>query len=134
MNHGNKQYKLNRRRGHREALFINLFKDLVEHKRIRTTITKAKALRPYAERLITKAKKFNLRVSGDKKGLDAGKLAGYRELLADVRNDEKIAKILFNDVVPTYAQRPGGYTRIVRCGMRADQTEKAFIEFTDYKG
>ena len=132
MNHGNKHFKLNRRRGHREALFVNLFKDLVEHKRIRTTITKARALRPYAEKLITKAKRAAVSLV-TKKGLEASKLAEYRVMLSNLRNDEKIAKILFDDVVPNYAQRPGGYTRIVRCGMRMDQTEMAFIEFTDFR-
>ncbi len=109
---------------HRAAMLSNMAASLIEHGKIQTTLTKAKALRPFIEKVITKAKKAS--VATEKK--DALHLR--RMALKDVRNESAIA-LLFNEKVKEFANRPGGYTRIYKLGTmgRNDAAEMAQIEF-----
>ena len=106
--------KLGRTSAHRLALLRNLSTSLFDKERITTTLMKAKELRPYAEKLITKAKK--------------GGLHRYRDTLATMR-DEDMCNKLFHDIAPRYAERNGGYTRILKLGPRqGDNAPMARIE------
>jgi large subunit ribosomal protein L17 len=120
MRHRKTVAKLNRTASHRKAMLSNLATQLFEHKKIRTTQAKAKATRIVAERLITFAKK--------------GDLASRRQVLKTVR-DKKVVKELFEEVAPTFENRNGGYTRIVKLGKRlGDGAELAFLELIGYEG
>jgi len=103
MRHRNAGRKLGRNASHRKALFRNMVTSLFEHERIRTTDAKAKEVRRVAEKLITLGKR--------------GDLHARRQVLSYVRSKAVVAK-LFDDLAPRYAQRPGGYTRIVKLGFR----------------
>lgn len=117
MRHRNSTKKLGRLPGHRKALMANLATSLFISERITTTLPKAKALRPVAERLITTAKRDTLH---------ARRMAGRT-----VRDAEVLRK-LFATLGPRYAERPGGYTRILRLGYRrGDSAEMAIIELVD---
>lgn len=117
MRHRKKGRQLSRTASHREALLRNLATSLFRHGRISTTTAKAKELRPFAERLITLAKR------GD---LHARRLAARRIADGDVLHD------LFTNIGPRFAERPGGYTRILKLGHRqGDGAEMAFIELVD---
>lgn len=106
--------KLNRNAAQRKALFRGLAVSLVEHGQIKTTLAKAKAVRPQIEKLVTLAKK--------------GDLASRRRLLENVPNKEIVKKML-EEVGPRFKNRPGGYLRIVKLGPRpSDQTEMARLE------
>lgn len=116
MRHRNAVNKLSRPSGHRKALMRNLASSLFEHGTIRTTQAKAKALRPYAERLITLAKR--------------GDQAAQRLVFARLGNKEAVKK-LFTEIGPQNADRPGGYTRITKIGRRStfgDAAPMAVIE------
>jgi large subunit ribosomal protein L17 len=118
MRHQRKTVKLRRTQGHRNALLSNLAVSLIEHGRIKTTIAKAKALRPLAEKLVTKAK--------------TGTLHARRMALADLRHNVGAVHKLFAEIGPLNAERKGGYTRIVKLGQRrSDASEMAFIEWVD---
>jgi large subunit ribosomal protein L17 len=113
--HAKKRNKLSRDASHRRALFANLSKQLIEHERIRTSQAKAKAVKPEIEQLITLAKR--------------GDLHARRQALATLHNDKFAVHKLFEEVAPRYADRPGGYTRIVKLGpRRSDSTEMVFLE------
>jgi len=117
MRHRKKGRKLSRTASHRKATLRNLATSLFEHERIETTTAKAKELRPYAERLISLAKR------GD---LHARRLAGRKIA------DRQILGRLFDDLGPRYAERPGGYTRILKLGPRkGDAAEMSLIELVD---
>jgi large subunit ribosomal protein L17 len=124
MRHNKHHASLGVTREHRAAMMSNLAASLIEHGKIQTTLTKAKALRPFIEKVITKAKKAS--VATERK--DAVHLR--RMALKDVRNETAIAK-LFNETVKEFANRPGGYTRIYKLGTlgRNDAAEMAQIEF-----
>jgi large subunit ribosomal protein L17 len=123
MRHKKHHSSLGVTREHREAMLSNLAASLIQHGRIQTTLTKAKALRPFIERVITKAKKAAAKT--DKK--DALHLR--RLALSDVR-DEKAVTLLFNEKYKEFVNRNGGYTRIYKLGARAsDSAEIALIEF-----
>ena len=124
MRHNKHHASLGVSREHRAAMLSNLAVALIDHGKIQTTLTKAKALRPFIEKVITKAKKAS--VAAEKK--DAVHLR--RMALKDVRNETVIAK-LFNETVKEFANRPGGYTRIYKLGTlgRNDAAEMAQIEF-----
>jgi large subunit ribosomal protein L17 len=110
--------KLGRDSAHRKALYSNLTGSLIEHGRIKTTVAKAKAVRPIAEKMITLGRR--------------GDLAARRQALAYLRSND-IVHILFAEVAPRFTDRPGGYTRIVKVGPRAgDAAEMAYLEFVDY--
>jgi large subunit ribosomal protein L17 len=118
MRHQRKTVKLGRKQGHRDALLSNLAVSLIEHGRIKTTVAKAKAVRPFVEKLVTKAKN--------------GTLHSRRMALADLRHNEGAVAKLFTEIGPLNAERKGGYTRIVKLGMRrSDASEMALIEWVD---
>lgn len=118
MRHGNKNNALGRKKAHRDALLSNLAISLIEHKRIETTLAKARALRRYVEPLITKSKDDSTH--------------SRRTIFSHLQNKEATA-VLFRDVAPKIAQRPGGYTRIIKLGNRlGDAAEMALIELVDF--
>ncbi len=115
MRHQRKKHKLSRDSAHRKALLMNLSKEIIEHERIETTQAKAKAVKPEIEKLITLAKR--------------GDLHARRQALSTLCQDTSAVHKLFTDVAPRYAERPGGYTRILKLGpRRSDSTEMVFIE------
>ena len=117
MRHQKKTVKLGRKEGHRKSLLSNLACSLIEHSRIKTTLAKAKAVKPMAEKMVTLGKKKTLHAR--------------RTALAVLRQAD-IVKILFDDVAPRAAERKGGYTRIIKLGKRmSDASEMAFIEWVD---
>ena len=123
MRHGDKQNNLGRKKAHREALLSNLAIQLITHKRIVTTLAKAKALRKYVEPLITKTKK-----SASKE-----EISHNHRIVFSYLNDKAAVKELFTVVAPKIATRPGGYTRIIKLGIRpGDNAEKAMIELVDF--
>lgn len=124
MRHNKHHASLGVTREHRAAMLSNLAASLIEHGRIQTTLTKAKALRPFIEKVITKAKKAAAKT--DKKD----QLHLRRLALADVRNEDAVTK-LFNETHKEFANRSGGYTRIYKMGQQriSDAAELALIEF-----
>ena len=117
MRHQVQGKKLNRSSGHRKALYRNLAQSLVEHERIATTLPKAKAIRPVVEKLITRAKKQDL--------------AARRAVLSYIPTPE-LADKLYSELGVRFADRPGGYTRIIKTGRRAgDGAEMAIIELVE---
>ena len=117
MRHGTKGRKLNRTKAHRRATFANLAANLIKHEQIKTTLPKAKDLRPIVEKLVTLGKN--------------GDLASRRQVLAFLY-DETIACKLFDVLGKRYAARNGGYLRIVKAGYRyGDNAPMAIIEFID---
>ena len=118
MRHGKKFNHLSRKKGHRKALLQNLTIALVEHKRINTTLAKAKALRVFAEPIITKSKNNDMH--------------SRRVVFSYLQNKEAV-KELFDNIGPKVSDRPGGYLRIIKTGFRkGDSAETAMIEFVDY--
>ena len=114
MRHRNGGFKLGRNTSHRQALLRNLTTSVILEDRVHTTLTKAKAVRPHVEKMITLGKK--------------GDLHSRRMALAFLRTDDAV-KRLFEEVAPRYGDRQGGYLRIVRTGFqKGDGAEKAFIE------
>ena len=118
MRHARAGKKLGRDSAHRKALYSNLAGALIEHGRIRTTEAKAKAVKPFAEKMITLGKR--------------GDLAARRHALAELRSQDVVHR-LFADVAPRFAERPGGYTRIVKLGPRqGDAAAMVYLELVDY--
>ena len=118
MRHQRSGRKLGRDSAHRKALYANLVCSLVEHGRIRTTEAKAKEVRPVAEEMITLGRR--------------GDVAAARQAVAFLRSKPVVRK-LFADVAPRFADRPGGYTRIVKIGPRqGDAAPMAYLELVDY--
>lgn len=118
MRHGNKNNALGRKKAHRDALLSNLAVSLIEHKRIETTLAKARALRRFVEPIITRSKDDSTH--------------SRRMVFADLQSKEATAA-LFREVGPKVAQRPGGYTRIIKLGSRlGDAAEMALIELVDF--
>src|SRR5437763_7560843 len=118
MRHHRAGKKLGRDSAHRKALYANLAGSLIEHGRIRTTEAKAKAVKPFAEQMITLGKR--------------GDLAARRQAIAELRSQDVVHQ-LFADVAPRFAERPGGYTRIVKLGPRqGDAAEMVYLELVDY--
>jgi large subunit ribosomal protein L17 len=124
MRHNKHHASLGVTREHRAAMLSNLAASLIEHGRIQTTLTKAKALRPFIEKVVTKAKKAAAKT--DKKD----QIHLRRLALADVRNEDAVTK-LFNETYKEFANRSGGYTRIYKLGQQriSDAAELALIEF-----
>ena len=115
MRHSKQRNKLSRDSAHRGALMRNLSRELIEHERIQTSQAKAKAVKPKVEKLITLAKR--------------GDLHARRQALSELGQDKFVVHKLFEEVAPRYAERPGGYTRIVKLGpRRSDSTEMVFLE------
>ena len=118
MRHHRVGKKLGRDASHRKALYSNLAGSLIVHGRVKTTVTKAKAVKPLVEQLISLGKR--------------GDLHARRQALAQLRSRDVVEK-LFEDVAPRFADRPGGYLRIVRIGPRlGDAAEMAYLELVDY--
>ena len=119
MQHNRAGRKLRRTTAHRLAMFSNQLASLMTHERIQTTISKAKELRPLAERLITTAKNDDV----------AARRRVYRWI-----PDHGTVKKMFETIAPRFVDRPGGYTRILKLGpRRGDAAEAAILEFVDYK-
>mgnify|MGYP001582199812 CR=1 FL=1 len=124
MRHKVAGHKLGRSKDERVALRRNLINQLFEHERIQTTLAKADAVRGSAERLITLAKNGNS--AGDAKSVHARRLAAAR------MGNAVIVKKLFDDIAPRYADRPGGYTRVVKLGPRVgDAAEMVLLELVE---
>ena len=119
MRHQRKTLKLGRSQAHRDALLANQVISLIEHNRIKTTLAKAKAVRPFAEKMVT---------IGRKNTLHARRLA-----LSYLLHNEDAVRALFEKVAPRTAGRQGGYTRIIKLGNRnSDAAEMAFLEWVDH--
>ena len=117
MKHGRKTIKLQRKQDHRDALLMNLVISLIEHRRIRTTLAKAKAVRPFAEKMVTLGK--------------AGTLHARRNAVSYLRH-KNVVKKLFEEIAPASKDRAGGYTRITKLGQRrSDSAPMAYIEWVD---
>jgi len=118
MRHGDKVKNLGRKKAHRDALLSNLACQLITHKRIVTTVAKAKALRVYVEPLITKSKENTTH---------------QRRVVFSYLQDKEAITELFSAVAEKIAGRPGGYTRVIKLGTRpGDNAEKAMIELVDF--
>lgn len=123
MRHGDKIKNLGRKKAHREALLSNLANALITHKRIVTTLAKAKALRTYVEPLLTKTKK----------GETKEQISHQHRVVFSYLQNKAAVKELFTVVAPKIASRPGGYTRIIKLGIRpGDNGEIAMIELVDF--
>ncbi|MBG9376573.1 50S ribosomal protein L17 [Panacibacter sp. DH6] len=123
MRHGDKINNLGRKKAHREALLANLASQLIVHKRIVTTLAKAKALRGYVEPLITKTKKT----------ASPEQIMHQHRVVFSYLGDKIAVKELFTVVAPKVAGRPGGYSRILKLGIRpGDNAELAMIELVDF--
>ncbi|MFN5423270.1 MAG: 50S ribosomal protein L17 [bacterium] len=123
MRHGDKINNLGRTKSHRVALMSNMASQLITHKRIVTTLAKAKALRTFIEPLITKTKKAD----------SADQIMHNHRLVFSHLQDKAAVKELFTVVGPKVADRPGGYTRIIKLGIRlGDNAERAMIELVDF--
>jgi len=119
MRHRNSGRKLGKTSSHRIAMFANMTAALIKHEQIKTTLPKAKELRPVMEKLVTLSRR------------GAGDLHARRQALAQVRDATQVKK-LFDVLAPRYAGRPGGYTRVLKAGFRqGDNAAMAIIEFID---
>ena len=117
MRHKLKGRKLNRTSSHRRSMFANMAVSLIMHEQIKTTLPKAKELRPYLEILVTKAKR--------------GDLATRRRLISRIKDLAAVEKLI-STLAPRYSTRPGGYLRIIKSGFRhGDMAPVAYIEFID---
>jgi large subunit ribosomal protein L17 len=117
MRHRKKTVKLGRSQSHRDALLANQVVSLIEHNRIKTTLAKAKAVRPFAEKMLTLGKRGDL---------------GARRLAISYLGQKDTVKRLFEVIAPRAADRKGGYTRIVKLGPRqSDSAPMAYIEWVD---
>ncbi len=117
MRHRKKGAKLGRDAAHRKAMLRNLATDLLKHERVTTTLAKAKAVRPVAERLVTLGKRDTLHAR--------------RHAARMIREEDVLSKV-FNELAPRYAERPGGYTRIMRLDTRpGDRAAMAIIELVE---
>ena len=117
MRHGKSGRKLNRTSSHHKAMFANMAASLIEHEQITTTLPKAKELRPIVEKLVTLGKR--------------GDLHARRQAVSAIR-DDRLVRRLFDMIAPRYADRHGGYIRIMKAGFRhGDNASLAVIEFVD---
>ncbi|HAP35072.1 MAG TPA: 50S ribosomal protein L17 [Bacteroidetes bacterium] len=128
MIHGRAGRKLQRTASHRKALLNSLSTSLLRHKRIQTTLAKAKETRMFVEKLITRAKNaVSKEVEGGPKNIHA-----RREVARHI-NDKEVVQMLFNEIAPKVATRPGGYTRVIKLGQRlGDGAHVAMIELVDF--
>lgn len=131
MRHRRKGKYLNRDSSHRKALRMNLATELLDHGRIRTTLTKAQYVRGHTERLITLAKRGLAKAEAT--GNEADAIHARRVVASRLNNNRPLVRKLFEDIAPLYMDRPGGYTRIYKLGSRkGDNAEMAIIELVDY--
>jgi large subunit ribosomal protein L17 len=117
MRHRNQGRKLGKTASHRTAMFANMAAALIKHEQIKTTLPKAKELRPVVEKLVTLSRRNDLHAR--------------RQALSAIRDEDQVRK-LFDVLGPRYKERPGGYTRVLKAGFRhGDNAAMAFIEFVD---
>jgi len=117
MRHRRRSSRFKRSSAHRQAMFANMAAALIKHEQIRTSLAKAKALRPIAERLITLGKR--------------GDLHARRQAIAQIGDEKQVSK-LFDELASRYAERQGGYTRVLKAGFRhGDSAPMGVIEFVD---
>lgn len=117
MRHQKNTAKLGRNGSHRNAMLANLVCSLIKHRRITTTLAKAKAARPVAEKMVTLGKKGSIH---------------HRRLAAARLHQEDAVRILFNEIAPEHTERPGGYTRIIKLGTRrGDAAQTAILEWVE---
>jgi large subunit ribosomal protein L17 len=115
MRHKRDRRKLSRSASHRKALLMNLSREVINHERIETTQAKAKAVKPEIEKLITLGKR--------------GDQHARRQAMSQLGQDKFVVYKLFEEIAPRYAERPGGYTRILKIGPRpSDATEMVYLE------
>lgn len=140
MRHRVPSRKLNRDSAHRQALLRNLVADLICHEKVVTTEAKAKALRPVAEKVITRAKRGlasgreNPASEVHARRLVAARLPRFREVEDEdgYRHEVDVVKKLFSEIAPRFADRPGGYTRLIKIGKRpGDNADMAVLMFVD---
>lgn len=121
MRHRKRTAKLGRKSDHRNAMLANLVCSLITHKRVTTTLAKARAARSLAEKMVTLGKK--------------GTIHHRRLASARLLAQEDVVKILFNEIAPSQKNRPGGYTRIIKMNQRqGDSAQKAILEWVDLSG
>ena len=119
MRHAKQKGKLSRDTAHRKSLMRNLCREVIDHERIKTSEAKAKAVKPQLEKLITLGKR--------------GDLAARRQALAQLRSQDVVHQ-LFAEIAPRFAERPGGYTRIIKLGPRqGDAAAMVYLELVDYE-
>ena len=117
MRHRKKTVKLGRTSAHRNELLANLVCGLIEHRRIKTTVAKAKAARSLAEKMVTLGKK--------------GTLAARRQAIATLKQED-LVRVLFDEIAPGFESRAGGYTRILKLGRRmSDSSEMVLLEWVE---
>lgn len=117
MRHRVSKIKLGRRGSHRDSMLANMACSLIKERRIKTTISKAKAVRPLAEKMVTLGKK--------------GSLAARRQAIAKIKGVDAV-KILFDDIAPGFQSRAGGYTRMTKLGQRmSDASEMVILEWVE---
>lgn len=135
MRHLKRTAKLGRTNKHRNAMLANLVSSLIKARRVTTTLAKAKAARPVAEKMVTLAKKGTLhhrRLAAARLRARGRSLEQTKEEYARWRKEEDVVRILFEEIAPAYKGRNGGYTRIVKLGQRqGDASQKAILEWVD---
>ena len=137
MRHLKRTAKLGRTSEHRNAMLANLVCSLIKHKRVTTTLAKAKAVRPVAEKIVTLGKRNTIQA----RRLVAARLrarGSTAQLTKDERrqwrDQEDVVRILFGEIAPAFKERNGGYTRIIRMGQRqGDAAQRAILEWVDYE-
>ena len=118
MRHGKQRHKLSRDAAHRRSLLRNLSRSVIEHERVKTSQAKAKAVKPEVEKLITLGKR--------------GDLHARRQAMSELGQDKFIVHKLFMEIAPRFAEREGGYTRIIKLGpRRSDSTEMVYLELVE---
>jgi large subunit ribosomal protein L17 len=134
MRHLKRTAKLGRTGTHRNAMLANLVCSLIRHKRIKTTLAKAKAARPVAEKMVTLGKNGTIhakRLAAARLQYKSQRMLKSKELVAEARQNDVI-RILFDEIAPTFKNRPGGYTRIVKLNQRqGDAAELAILEWVE---
>lgn len=127
MRHRKKTLKLNRTQAHRDAMLRNLATSIIVHKKVVTTLAKAKAIKPIVEKMITLGKKVH-----EYRDVDVHKTLHYKRQIFSYVKTRNAANILFNDIAPTMSKREGGYTRIIKLGFRkGDGAPQALLEIVE---
>ena len=139
MRHLKRNAKLGRKGDHRNAMLANLVCSLIKHKRVTTTLAKAKAVRPVAEKMVTLGKKGSMhdrRLAAARLRQQARTLHKSKEARLAWRENEDVVRILFDEIAPTFKTRNGGYTRIIKlpARRRGDAGEQAILEWVDTIG
>jgi len=136
MRHLKRTAKLGRTSGHRNAMLANLVCSLIKYKRVTTTLAKAKAARPVAEKMVTLGKRGDIparRAVAARLHARGTTLQLTRDERRKWRNEEDVVRILFEEIAPAYKERNGGYTRIIRMEQRqGDAAQRAILEWVDY--